>query len=197
VLFLPTVLLAADAIGRLPRRGVAAALVGAMLLWGIVESPRLVPRDLLLASDADVAAIRWADAHLPASATVLIDVAPWMGMWRGVDGGWWLTPLTGRRTVLPPLPYGWGEPELGALVRVQAARASELAHTEPLLYCDALEMLMMETGARYYYTRSPRPLGCSTVATEYEQAGLRIYSLRDAASTHPRHRELHRRSQRT
>jgi hypothetical protein len=106
-------------------------------------------------------------------------VAPWKStVWRGVDGGYWIMPLTGRRTVLPPSVYAMGGPELVQEIRVMAERIYALGQIEEPRYCRILALLMQETGATHYYTRSRRPERCPTVQPVYQgQGGIVIYEL--------------------
>lgn len=61
----------------------------------------------LLFRDADRPAIRWIENNLPQDATFLINSTPWgYNLYAGQDGGYWITPMTGRKTVPPPLLYG-------------------------------------------------------------------------------------------
>jgi hypothetical protein len=201
VLFIPCVVWAASALDprqprgtrqhpqpltRWARMATAAAparwaVLSALCVWGVLETSRVVSPRTVLATTADRAAIEWVASHTPTDASVLIDVAPWMGsLWRGIDGGWWITPLTGRRTILPPVAYGWGEPEMSGLIRTNAERMFQVARLSGGPYCAELTRLMVETDARLYYTRSGRPAGCSELGSLYERGGVHIYAL-DAA----------------
>ena len=65
----------------------------------------------VLAVPADRQALAWLDANLPAEAVVAVNGWNWLnGIWAGSDGGAWITPLTGRRTTLPPNDYVYGSP---------------------------------------------------------------------------------------
>jgi hypothetical protein len=58
--------------------------------------------------DADRPAIAWIDEHLPEQATILVNPFTWgYGLYAGNDGGYWITPLTGRQTIPPPVLYGF------------------------------------------------------------------------------------------
>ena len=178
VFFLPTVVLAARGLWALLPRGPAWAALFALTFWGAAESRRIVRADAVLGDAADLEALRWIEDATAPTATLLVDVEPWMGLWRGVDGGWWATPLTGRRTVPPPVAYSWGPPELASLARVTGQRLYDTRRLPGSEYCFALERLFEETGADFYYTRSDRPRSCSNVEAAYSSpAGIVIWTL--------------------
>lgn len=97
-----------------PQRRMAAASAllalviaagGATLLTDIVN-PLTV-----FADAADLRALRWIARNTPADARFAVDARPWMApAWVGVDGGYWIGVAAGRRSILPPLLYGWSLP---------------------------------------------------------------------------------------
>jgi hypothetical protein len=92
------------------RAGVTVALAG-LALRGAWELRSVVNPDTILATDADVAAIAWASEHTPADARFLINATPWLRIYRGTDGGWWLLPLAGRWASTPPVLFVHEAPE--------------------------------------------------------------------------------------
>jgi hypothetical protein len=99
-------------------RGAALALLSALALWGAWDLRHVINPDTILATEADVAAIAWANEHTPADARFLINATPWLGSYRGVDGGWWLLPLAGRWTSTPPvLLFTYGPPDYASAAR--------------------------------------------------------------------------------
>lgn len=176
VLFLPAVLLAVEAVGWLRWPIVRWAAVLILVLWGVWETRSVVNPETVLATADDVAAVEWLDTNLPSDAVFVVDTVPWMAGWRGVDGGWWITPLTGRRTVLPPVVYGWGEPGAVQSIDALAGQTHALGQTEGVEYCTKLSTLVQETGATHYYTRSRRPVQCPGVRPIYQGPGrITIY----------------------
>jgi hypothetical protein len=176
VLFLPAVLLAAAALWELLGRTAAGAVLCLLAAWGCLETRHLA-RNTVLARPGDLAALAWVERATPATTTFLVDAEPWMGIWRGADGGWWITPLTGRRTIPPPVAYSWGEPELAELIVERARELQTIGDLARPDYCAELDRLMRETDASYYYTRSPRVAGCARLDPVYRgQGGLAIYA---------------------
>jgi hypothetical protein len=86
-------------------------VIGALALWGAWDMRSVINPDTVLATQADVAAIAWADANTPADARFLVNAAPWLNIQRGADGGWWLLPLAGRWVSAPPILYIYGPPD--------------------------------------------------------------------------------------
>jgi hypothetical protein len=131
VLFLPiSAVIGGAAAGLLARARAAggrlAALAGpvfgaavvALTLWGAYDQRDVLNRGTVIAGAADLAAIEWARANTAPDARFLINVAPWLGAApRGVDGGWWLLPLAGRWTSLPPAIFAYGAYEYVVEVR--------------------------------------------------------------------------------
>lgn len=93
-------------------RAAAGVALAALLLFGVRHQIAIVNSETVLAHPADLAGLRWADAHLPADAMVAVNSWQWLGTtWAGSDGGAWLVPLTGRRSTTPPADYIY-DPEL-------------------------------------------------------------------------------------
>jgi len=180
VLFLPVVLLAAEGLWQLRWSVAIWGIVLVLVLWGMWETKDIIKPETVLATADDVVALEWIEANLSPEAIFLIDVTPWWKstVWRGVDGGCWIMPLTGRRMVLPPSVYAMGGPKVVRQIRVMAERIYALGQIEEPGYCRILALLMQETGATHYYTRSRRPEWCPTVQPVYQgQGGIAIYEL--------------------
>jgi len=86
----------------------AAAGLG-LLIWGGYTTRQIVNPVTVLADAADLQALDWIEQNTPPDARFYINAAGWQqNVYRGVDGGAWITPQTGRGTVVPPITYGWG-----------------------------------------------------------------------------------------
>ena len=135
---------------RLLRLALAALLVG-LGWWGGVNLAGVVNPACILATSADVEAIRWVAANTPPDAAFLINSYRWQGdVYQGSDGGYWLSTLAGRRTSLPPQVYAQGKPAEVARIRelAEATRAEPLdpAALLPLLRASGLTHVFV--GAR-------------------------------------------------
>jgi hypothetical protein len=84
-------------------------LGGALALtavFGVHQQITILNEQTILAQTADLAALQWADKHLPVQAKVAVNSWRWLGnTWAGADGGAWLVPLTGRASTTPPVDY--------------------------------------------------------------------------------------------
>ncbi len=61
-----------------------------------------------LTRQADIPALDWIQENIPQDETILINPFPWgYGLFAGYDGGYWITPISGQRTIPPPVLYGF------------------------------------------------------------------------------------------
>lgn len=83
--------------------GFAVALLAAHSLLPILRPST----DLFRAADRP--AMTWIAENIPADETIVINPMYWgYGTYAGADGGFWITPLTGRKTIPPPVLYALG-----------------------------------------------------------------------------------------
>jgi hypothetical protein len=62
-----------------------------------------------LSRQGDRPAMQWIQKNIPVDETILINPFLWMTtVYAGNDGGYWITPLTGRNTIPPPAIYAFG-----------------------------------------------------------------------------------------
>jgi hypothetical protein len=117
-------------------------LLGAQKLMPIINPVTL------LARQADLPAIQWIETNLPVDATILINPFSWgYGIYAGNDGGFWITPLAGRKTIPPPILYGLGESQqVVTMVSELTRQAIELSKDPP-----ALHALMQANQIEYLY----------------------------------------------
>ncbi len=128
-------------------RFLGGILLGVAIFHGLRATLPLVNPITVLYHQSDTAALEWIDTHLPADALVIINPAPWgYGLYVGADGGYWISPATGRRTFPPTLLYGWGQSEEIHTVNAQSQKLLEVAD-DPNALADFMETL----GADYVY----------------------------------------------
>jgi hypothetical protein len=138
VLFMPTALLVAELLvsiidwGSFKKQStlkIVAVLVvfTALVGWGIFETRSVINSSTILATRDDLEALNWIEENTPLQSRFGINVTLWQsGSYRGVDGGWWITPLTGRAAWLPNGLYGLGEGEFIHRVNEVAGQVSQL-----------------------------------------------------------------------
>jgi hypothetical protein len=192
VVFLPVVLLAGnllvsagEAVGSVTRRAwlgwVAAGLALALVCgWGFKETGNIINRVTILATPADRLALDWIQANTPEDARFLINTALWQGtIYRGVDGGWWILPYTGRQTLLPPVVYSWGKPDYVNQINAWAQKASALKTCSVEFW-----KLVVDARLTYVYLRqgagSLQPDGlkdCPRLNVVYQNQDVVIYQV--------------------
>jgi hypothetical protein len=120
VLFLPATLLvgwltwrAGRWIGKqFSQRWAADLLLALMVLvftaWGYPHMREIVNPTTVLVNQADMDALAWVEENTPSDARFYINTTYWMpSIHRGVDGGGWLLPYTGRWALVPTVFYGF------------------------------------------------------------------------------------------
>jgi hypothetical protein len=191
ILFLPVGLLASTFLinsgerflsGRLVIAGniLLVMTIGMILIWGVISTRTIINPATVLASQADLQALEWIKEDIPEDARFFINVAYWQNRsYRGVDGGWWITPLTGRDTLLPPVIYVMGEIDYVEKVLEQGRKGSQLEGC-------TLEMweLIEDAGLTHIYlNRTVGPLypdslaDCPGLTILYEKDGVFIYEI--------------------
>ena len=146
ILFLPSAMLIAEllvsiidwvVVEKLTTIKIIAVLVifASLVGWGIYETRSVINATTILANQDDVEALDWIAAHTPPDSRFGINVAHWQyGSYRGVDGGWWITPLTGRMASLPNGLYGMGDREYIEQVNLIASQFSKLTGCSPAFW---------------------------------------------------------------
>jgi hypothetical protein len=153
-----------------------------LLVWGLRETGTIINPSTVLADSADLQAVRWIGAHTPQQSRFFINVTPWQyGLYRGVDGGWWITPLTGRETVLPPALYSAGAEEYIRKVNSLAEGARTLEDCQPEFWQFVKEsgMTHLYLGSRFGPLRPVGLEGCPHVRQLYAREGVFIYEIVD------------------
>jgi hypothetical protein len=191
VLFFPVAMMASELLvtffewrsdsrfGRV--KGIAtAALLTGLIVSGVWQTRSIINQSTVLATYADLRAIEWIGQNTPPNARFFINVNHWQyGIYRGSDGGWWITPLSGRETILPPALYPLGEPGFVDEVNKRAAAASQVKACSP-------EFWEMVQSARLTHVYVNGAQGseqqeilqtCSGVSLLYSSEGVSIYAI--------------------
>lgn len=193
ILFLPTAMLVSELfislidwspVERLEPVKTALVLIifAALVGWGIWETRSVINSSTVLATAADLEAIEWIDANLPPEARFLINVTHWQyGSYRGVDGGWWITPLTNRITSLPSGLSGMGDQNYIEGVNAIAAQISTMVGCSAEFWD-----LAQENGYSHVYLKRGQGAiqpdqfdHCPGVELIYESQGVFLFRIED------------------
>jgi hypothetical protein len=118
---------------------------------GLMRISDLDQSSFALVTRPDLRAMKWIKENLPNDAKFLINsfFAYNNSMLVGSDGGWWIPLLTGRRTSVPPLTYGF---EMGVESATYESTI-DLAEEIQLVGISAPETieLLLQNGYKYVY----------------------------------------------
>ena len=191
VLFMPTGLLVSELFVSLVdwspipklvqlKTAIILVLFAALVGWGFWGTRSVINSATVLATKADLEAVNWIEANVPAGARFFINVNHWQyGIYRGVDGGWWISPLTGRETFLPSGLYPMGEEDYVHDVNAAAARASQIKGCTPEFW----ELIQEEEISHIYINdlrgsvRSNHFTNCANTELIYARDDISIFRI--------------------
>jgi hypothetical protein len=140
--------------GYLPAWG-KPALAGLLVLGGAATAlfagrallPILNPVTMLF-REGDRPAIAWVAENVPGDASVLINPFSWgYGIYAGNDGGYWIVPLAQRRTLPPPILYGYDNNQARRSARIDLEKQVLDLSNDPA----GLHTLLLEQHIDYVY----------------------------------------------
>jgi hypothetical protein len=194
VLFLPAALFAVSLIhkiARLARRMpsrwaehayhlVFACFSLVLLVFGLLKTGDVINPVTVFTTPADGEAAAWIAKNTPPSARFFINGTLWQGVThRGVDGGYWIMPSTGRFTVIPPAAIGWALPQDLIAHKALSERVEQVKSCDERFW-----QIVREQALTHVYLRTgtgslqPEGLsGCSGVTEVYAAGGVIIYRL--------------------
>jgi hypothetical protein len=161
---------------------VLIGLIGlGVVIWGGFETKDIINPKTVFTTQTDLDAIAWIDENLPEDARFFINTTAWgYGVSRGVDGGAWILPLTGRWTVAPTLFYTFGE-DLNQMKKIMdwGERAQVVSGCS-----DDLWRLIDDADLTHIYLRDGKGRlsagaleDCSGIEQVYEENGVGIYKV--------------------
>jgi hypothetical protein len=93
-----------------PSMGIVLVLAVLVSYLGARQLVNILNPITILSRNADLPAITWVSEHIPPNETLLINPFAWgYGLYAGNDGGYWISPLSRRLTLPPPVLYGLGQ----------------------------------------------------------------------------------------
>jgi len=151
------------------------------VVWGGFETKDIINPKTVFTTRADLDAIKWIDENLPQDARFFINTTTWgYGISRGVDGGAWILPLTGRWTVAPTLFYTFGQ-DMDQMKQIMdwGERAQAVSGCS-----EGLWELVDEADLTHIYLRDGKGglsagvlEGCSGIEKVFEENGVGIYKV--------------------
>ena len=119
-------------------------------------------------------------ANTPADARFYINPAPWLGtVYRGADGSYWLMPLTGRFSLVPPIFYAYQPPETARQFQDWIAQAMTMKGCTPEFW-----RIASQANLTHVYVREgkgslqPAALdSCPRLRLVYREEGVSIYEI--------------------
>lgn len=191
VLFLPASIwlggLLAESAAALTRRwgrwagwGALLLVMGLLVGWGLRESRSVLNPVTILADQVDRAALDWVAQNVPATGKFYINAAHWQGgVYRGVDGGAWIVPYTGRKALLPPISYMWLAENEYTKISGWGQQTTQLKGCTPDFW-----QMVREAGLTHVYLRQGRGTlqpelltDCPRLRVIYSEGGVWIYEI--------------------
>jgi hypothetical protein len=127
--------------------------------------------------------LNWIRENTPEDARFYINTTHWQnGVYRGVDGGGWILPYTGRWALVPTIFYGFSpDKEQNQQLRDWGEAASEIETCSEEFW-----RIVEEVDADYVYIREgigslqeEGLAGCEGMESVYEDSNVRIWQLRE------------------
>ncbi len=156
-------------------------LVVGWITWDFNLSVNIVNSVTVLVTADDIEALDWVHENTPEEARFFINTAYWQnGNYRGVDGGGWLLPYTGRWSLVPTVFYGFSPDQEVTEELVRWGREANKIST-----CDeAFWALVEEANLDWVYVREgvgslqPEGLsGCAGVEEVYANDAVSLFQI--------------------
>lgn len=158
-----------------------------LIIFGAFQNNSAVNRETVLTTKSDVIALEWIKTHTPKEARFFINTIGWSpNNYRGVDGGGWILPITGRWSIVPTIFYPMSADETFVQYTMDlGARASTISDCG-----DDFWSLVNDAQISYLYIKEgigglqPAVLSaCKGVSQLTQLEDVHIYLINDADST--------------
>ena len=156
-------------------------------VFGAIQNHRAINQETILATKSDLVAMQWIEAHTLEEARFFINTVGWSpNNYRGVDGGGWILPITGRWSLVPTIFYPMSADEDFIQKTVDiGARASTITDCG-----DNFWSLVNEAEINYLYIKdgigSLQPnalIACEGVYPLTQLEDIHIYLINDTDNT--------------
>jgi hypothetical protein len=149
------------------------AYVGARQLIPILNPVTILSRN------ADLPAIEWISEHIPENETIVINPFAWgYGLYAGNDGGYWISPLSGRLTLPPPVLYGLGSGFKDTNQQIQEVISLSTDPTRFWEFLNSQKLHFVYVGARGGVFPSGRLASSGLFTVLYHLDGVWIFSVK-------------------
>jgi hypothetical protein len=145
------VLLLGKLITRKKLSNLLLLLIGVALgVSGGLQNARAVNTETILATESDLEALKWIKTHTPEDARFFVNTTYWgFEVYRGVDGGGWILPMTGRWSLAPTIFYPMvADTDFVRNVAELGMRASSITECG-----DDFWLLVNDAGINYLYIK--------------------------------------------
>jgi hypothetical protein len=153
----------------------------ALTVWGIQNTSNILNPITVFADANDLQALNWIKTNTPLQARFLINTTPWQSVYRGVDGGYWITPLTGRWSALPPALYNMDTPENVSAIQQRATTIASLTTCD-----DKFWQIVTDNQITHVYTKqgigslqAQALKNCPNLLLVYQKQTISIYEVLD------------------
>ncbi|MFZ2098630.1 MAG: hypothetical protein WAV05_18515 [Anaerolineales bacterium] len=162
----------------IPAMGIIFIFLGFISYMGARQLIPIINPVTILSRSADLPAIQWINDHLPLDNTIVINPFAWgYGLYAGSDGGYWISPLSGRQTLPPPVLYGLGKEagEINQLSQDIISLSSDPASFRELLISRQLQYIY--TGEKGGVISPEKLVSSGLFNMLYHQEGVWILSV--------------------
>lgn len=161
--------------------GMVVLIALALLGWGAWNTRSILNNVTILADSSDRQALDWINENTPQEARFFANTTIWQyRVFRGVDGGYWITPYTRRFSLAMPSLYSTGEGEQKENWSSWQTLASHVTTCD-----DQFWSLVREANLNYIYVStgkgSLQPAGlenCATITRQYDNGEVSIYEIK-------------------
>jgi hypothetical protein len=153
------------------------------MIWSYPLSSDIVNPVTVMVTEDDLDALAWVKANTPEDARFFINTTYWQNdIYRGVDGGGWLLPYTGRWALVPTVFYGFSpDEEMKLQIRAWGEDAAKVTTCSPEFWT-----LAEETNVDWIYIREgvggmqpEEIMECQGVETIFKNESVTILKILD------------------
>jgi hypothetical protein len=156
-----------------PSVGVLIILISIVAYFGAKQLIPIINPITILSRSADLKAMQWISENIPADETVVINPFAWgYGLYAGNDGGYWISPLSGRQSLPPALIYSLSPEvaEINSLSQQVISLAPDPAAFRRFMQSHQLDYIYL--GARGGVISPQRLISSNLFTVLYHQDGV-------------------------